>query len=90
MVEATADKHVWISRYPILDYYGTFPSRISVMSTKKTVYMKTDGKEYEAYPNIDLSFDKSTVSTYFLDTVVMSNLYLKGLGGDYKNLRCSR
>ena len=83
MVEATADKHVWISRYPILDYYGTFPSRISVMSTKKTVYMKTDGKEYEAYPNIDLSFDKSTVSTYFLDTVVMSNLYLKGLGGDY-------
>lgn len=84
MVEATADKHVWISRYPILDYFGTFPSRISVMSTKKTVYMKINGKEYDAYPNIDLSFDKTKVSTYFLDTVVMSNVYLKGLGGDYK------
>lgn len=89
LYEATLDKHVWISRYPILDYFGTFPSRISVMSTKKTVYMKTNGKVYEAYPNIDISFDKTTVSTYFLDTVVMSNVYLKGLGGDYKIPSCS-
>ena len=89
MVEATADKHVWISRYPILDYFGTFPSRISVMSTKKTMYMKVNGKEYEAYPNIDLNMTKSDVSTYFLDTVTMSNVYLDMIGGDYKLPRCS-
>ena len=89
MVEATADKHVWISRYPILDYFGTFPSRISVMSTKKTLYMKVNGKEYDAYPNIDLNMSKSDVSTYFLDTVTMSNVYLDMIGGDYKLPRCS-
>ena len=46
-------------------------------------------KEYDAYPNIDLNMTKSDVSTYFLDTVTMSNVYLDMIGGDYKLPRCS-
>ena len=36
-----------------------------------------------AGPQIDLNYDKNFISTYFLDTIAMSNLYLAGLGGDY-------
>ena len=39
--------------------------------------------EYKYYPNIDLSCDANTVSTMFQDTLNMSNIMLKGLGGDY-------
>lgn len=81
--DATLDKHVWITRYPVLDYFGTFPTRISVLSTLDTMYVKIGEKEFEMYPHIDLNFDNKKVSTYFLDTVTLSNLYLKGLGGDY-------
>ena len=81
--DATLDKHIWITRYPLIDYFGTFPSRISVLSTVDTMYIKIGDKEYDSYPYIDLSFDKKRVSTYFLDTVALSNLYLPGLGGDY-------
>ena len=30
-----------------------------------------------------MSYDKNFISTYFLDTITLSNLYLSGLGGDY-------
>jgi hypothetical protein len=43
--------------------------------------MYIDGKVYKTYPKIDPSKSKEEVSTLFIDTLVMSNLYLKGLGG---------
>ena len=82
--EATLDKHVWITRYPLIDYFGTFTTRISVLSTLDTEYADVNGKIYETYPHIDLSFDKKRISTYFQDTISLSNVYLEGLGGDYK------
>jgi DNA-directed RNA polymerase beta' subunit len=77
----TADKHVYVTRYPILDYFGTFPSRIAVMSTHETTSVEIEEKVYSHYPKIDLSMSKEEISTSFIDTVNMSNLYLKGLGG---------
>lgn len=81
--DATLDKHVWVTRYPVLDYFGTFTTRISVLSTVNTMYMKVGEKEYVHYPHIDLSFSKTQVSTYFLDTLTLSNVYLSMLDGDY-------
>ena len=83
MYDATLDKHVWITRYPVIDYFGTFPVRVSVLSTLQTDYIKIGDTEYLTYPHIDLNYDKNFISTYFLDTIAMSNLYLAGLGGDY-------
>ena len=77
------DKHVVITRYPCLDYFGSFVSRIHVLSTIETIECAIDGEEYKYYPNIDLSCDANTVSTMFQDTLNMSNIMLKGLGGDY-------
>lgn len=82
-VEVTSDKMVWITRYPLLDYFGIFPNRVSVLSTHDTVPMYVGGKLYPNYPKVDLEMPKERVSVSFIDTVTMSNLYLHGLGGDY-------
>ena len=82
-VDVTRDKMVYVTRYPITDYFSTFPSQVTVLSTTKTVPVFINGTVYTHYPNIDLSMDKSKISTSFHDTTTMSNLLLKGLGGDY-------
>lgn len=82
-VDVTRDKMVYVTRYPITDYFSTFPSQVTVLSTTKTVPVFINGTVYTHYPDIDLSKDKSKISTSFHDTTTMSNLLLKGLGGDY-------
>ena len=81
--EMLSDKHVYITRYPLLDYFGTFPTRVSVLSTIKTTPAIVNGKVYPHYPVIDLSLPPQQVATQFIDTVSISNLYLDAIGGDY-------
>jgi len=81
-VDVCSDKMVYVTRYPITDYFGTFPSQITVLSTTETMPVFINGTVYPHYPKIDLSKNKDSVSTSFHDTVTMSNLMLKGLGGD--------
>lgn len=82
-VDVTSDKMVWITRYPLLDYFGMFPNKITVLSTQETVPMYIGDKVYSHYPKVNMEMPKDKVSVYFTDTVTMSNLYLAGLGGDY-------
>lgn len=81
--EVCSDKHVYVTRYPIVDYFGTFPCKIHVMSTIETMPVMINGTVYKYYPKIDLKTPKEKVAISFLDTVTMSNVYLTGLGGDY-------
>lgn len=81
--EMCADKHVLITRYPLQDYLGIFPNKITVLSTTKTEPAVINSKFYKHYPHIDLEMSTSRVSTMFVETLNISNLYLKGLGGDY-------
>ena len=83
-VDSTSDKHVYITRYPLEDYFGTFPSRVFVLSTMKTTPMVIDGKLYKFYPIVNPGLPESEVSTMFNDTLTMDNCYLKGLGGDFE------
>lgn len=82
--DVTQDKHIYVTRYPYLDYMSMFASRIRVMSTKKTmaVYVNED-TVYNNYPVINPDLDSDRVAVSFIDTLSMSNTYLKGLGGDY-------
>lgn len=82
-VDVTEDKYVWITRYPLLDYFGTFPTKVTVLSTQKTTPMFIGDKVFKSYPVVDHDVPQERMSVYFLDTVTMSNLYLAGLGGDY-------
>lgn len=82
-VDICKDKHMLITRYPIEDYFGIFATKINVLSTIETTPMIISGRLYENYPVIDPSLPSEKVSALFRDTVVMSNLYLAGLGADY-------
>lgn len=54
-----------------------------MLSTTKTTPMKIGSRFYPYYPVIDPSLKPEQVATLFTDTLVMSNLYLKGLGADF-------
>lgn len=81
-VDVTTDKYVYVTRYPILDYFSTFPAQVTVLSTTKTVPVIVSDKVFNNYPYIDFSKNKSNIAISFHDTISMSNLMLKGLGGD--------
>lgn len=80
---ACSDKHVFITRYPITNHLGTFPSKLNVMSTVKTIPMTYNGTRYKYYPIVDPDMKKEDVATFFYDVLKMSNVLLKALGGDY-------
>jgi hypothetical protein len=40
--------------------------------------------EYDRYPVIDLNLPTDRISSRFLDTVTISNLFLSAIGGDYR------
>lgn len=81
--EAIRDKLVLITRYPLEDYFGIFPSKIHLLSTRKTMPAYMSGKFYPYYPDLEADMTPQFASTYFVDTLQMSNLFLKGLGADY-------
>ena len=81
--EIVKDKHIMVTRYPILDNFGIFISRIRVASTLQTVPMEVNGQIYKWYPYIDLNMPKREVANNFIDTTRFSNSYLEGLDGDY-------
>lgn len=76
-------KMAYITRYPLEDYFGTFPSMIRVTSTLEHEPMEINGKKYPFYPKVELNLSQDETSTRFVETVTMDNVYLKGLGGDY-------
>lgn len=82
-VEATKDKCVLITRYPIDSMYNQFPSQIIVASTNETEPMYYKGTFYKYYPKIRPEDIGSNTSNTFVDTLRVSNLMLKIILGDY-------
>ena len=81
-VEVTKDKHIYITRYPISDYFSIYPNKISVITTMETESVYIDDKVYAHYPKIDMNMSREDISIAFNDTITLSNIYLAGLGGD--------
>lgn len=82
-VDVTADKHVVLTRYPYLDYNGSYVSRIFVISTRDTQTMMVNGQLYKAYPVIDPDVSKEDMDSIFRDTVNIAPFYLKAMGADH-------
>lgn len=82
-VEATKDKHVLITRYPLLDEYGTFAARIRVVSTTQTEVVKINERIYKWYPKVELDAPRESIGNRFIDSIQFSNSHLPGLDGDY-------
>lgn len=82
-VEATRDKTVLITRYPIDSCYNQFPSLINVSSTHETEPMYINGQFYKFYPKIRKEDIGKNTSNKFIDTISILNIYLGSIGGDY-------
>jgi hypothetical protein len=82
-VEATRDKQVLITRFPIDFYTNQITTGIVVSSTKDTEAIDINGEHYDYYPRIREDMIGCDTSNLFVDTVRMSNSYLSGMGGDY-------
>ena len=64
-------------------YFNQFTTKIVVSSTKETEPMYIDNEYYPFYPKIrDEDIGKNT-GDKFIDTMMISNLYLPGIRGDY-------
>ncbi len=81
-METLRDKYVYTTRYPLSDYFGIFPSRCQPLSTIKTTPVMINDTMYPYYPVVDSNLPEAIVSTQFIDTVEISNLYLDAIGGD--------
>lgn len=82
-VESIKNKHVLVTRYPVDDYFGQSPLKIKVSSTIETEQVIIDTEYYPRYPMIREEDIGKDTSNKFVDTMKISNLLLKGNGGDY-------
>ena len=82
-VDCCESRHLMISRYPVGTDKGIFFSKIRVQSTSEHCRVIFNGKEYPFYPVIDLDADPHKVEMSFIDTLVMSNSHLDGMGADF-------
>ena len=88
-VETSRDKFVLLTRYPMDSWYGQFPTKIVVSSTKETEPMYCNNTFYPYYPKIRNEDIGSNTSNKFIDTLQICNLHLGKIGGDYEMPHCS-
>lgn len=75
---ATADKHVFVTRYPLESYNGQYPARIEISTTINTRPCIIGETVYEYFP-----ISEGNASNSFIDTLQMSNSMLPAIGGDF-------
>lgn len=81
--EATQDKCVLITRYPIDSAYNQIPQKIHISTTKEIEPVLLSGKFYRWYPKIKASDISTNTSNKFIDTLNISNLLIGGMMADY-------
>lgn len=82
-VDVSSDKYVQVTRFPLLDYLGTFFSKISVLSTRNTMPMVINDHLYSHYPVVDLNTPSHELDSVFIDSFKLCPLYLSTLDGDH-------
>jgi hypothetical protein len=82
-MEAVKGKHVLITRFPIDKFTNQIITKVTVSCTKTSEPMYFNGQFYQYYPRIREEDIGTDTSNKFIDTMNFSNLYLKGMGGDY-------
>ena len=80
-VEATRDKHVLITRFPMDSYWNEFPAKIRISTMKETEPIVIGSTLYQWYPKIRTKDINSNTSNLFIDTLQFTNLNLKSIGG---------
>ena len=82
-VESTKDKNVLITRFPIDKYSNQVTTGVTVSTTKETEQITVDNKLYKFYPKIREKDIGTDTSNSFVDTMQISNTYLKSMCADF-------
>lgn len=88
-VEATKDKMVLITRYPMDSYFNQFATKVIVSSTKDTDPVVVNDTYYPNYPHITQEDIGQSTGNKFIDTLQICNGFLNAIGGDYDGDQCS-
>lgn len=78
--EATEDKMVLITRYPVDSYFNQFATNMRVLSTIETEPMVIGNKFYKWYPKIRQTDIGKNTSNMFIDTCNIANPYCGLMG----------
>lgn len=76
--QVVADKHAFVTRYPLDNYNGQFPVKIEVATTVKTTPATIGETFYQFFPVCE-----GDAANAFVDTLQFSNTMLDMIGGDY-------
>ena len=79
-VDVCEKRHVMISRYPVGTDKGIIFNKIRVQSTVNHIKLQFNNKMYDYYPDIDVKLSPDQVGISFVDTLVVSNSHLDGMG----------
>ena len=82
-VDVCEKRHIMVSRYPVGTDKGIYFNNIRVQSTTTHIKLIFNGKEYKYYPDIDINTPQDKVGVKFIDTLVLSNAHLDGMGADF-------
>lgn len=81
--EATKNKMVLMSRFPIDTRTNQITTEIDISTTNETEPMYVENEYYPYYPKFKDSDIGKDTSNMFIDTLNISNLYTGGLGADF-------
>ena len=81
-VDVCEKRHIMVSRYPVGTDKGIYFNKIRVSSTRRHIKLIFNGKEYPFYPDINFNTEEDKVGIQFIDTLVMANAHLDGMGAD--------
>lgn len=76
--DVVKDKHVFITRYPLDNYNGQYPARITVATTIKTEPATIGDQFYPFFPVCE-----GDPANAFVDTLQFSNTMIEMMGADY-------
>lgn len=79
--EIIKDKYIYLTRYPIESMGSIYPSKISILSTRKTEPKTVNSTYFKNYPVVIP--DYPSTDNNLIMTVIPNNSYLDDLGGDY-------
>ena len=81
-IEATKNKHVLITRFPVDSYTNQFITKINITTTVQTEQLVFNNIYYPFYPRIRESDIGIDTSNTFIDTLQPSNNFLASCGAD--------
>ena len=64
--------------------YNQITTKVRISTIKDTEQVYVNGHYYRWYPKIREKDINANTSQLFIDTLQISNLFLKGMGGDYE------